>query len=129
MTASEFSADFSHAIPVMPSRDVQSSIDFFKGLGAHKDFITEDKTYGGVHFGRTELHFFLASEDILFLWFSCRIQMFSVKNAYEMCKERGVLHPNGDLATKDYGYLEFSILDPFGVLYTFAEYIGEKSSN
>lgn len=124
MTAKDFATDFSHIIPVMPSKDVQTSIDFFVNLGAHKSFITDDKAYGGVHFGRTEIHFFIANEEIIFLWFACRIQMHSVDNAYEMCRSRGILHPNGGLAVKDYGYKEFAILDPFGNLYTFAEFVG-----
>jgi len=121
MLASDFPTDFKHAIPVLPSRDVAASIQFFVDLGADEHFIIDDKTYGGVHFGAVEFHFFHSDDSHLYLWFCCRIQMNSLENIYELCKSRGILHPNGDIADKEYGHREFSILDPYGVLYTFAK--------
>ena len=121
MKLNELADNAGYAIPVLASKNIQESIDFFVVLGADKTFMTEDDSYGGVSFGGIEFHFYLTQEQHLIEWSICRVNMNSIQEVYEICRDAGVLHPNGDLATKDYGYKEFSILDTFGVCYTFAE--------
>jgi catechol 2,3-dioxygenase-like lactoylglutathione lyase family enzyme len=52
---------------------------------------------------------------------SCRVEITGVDEFYAHCKERGVVHPNGDIADQWWGTREFAILDPDGNLVSFYE--------
>ncbi len=126
MLSNQLKADFAYAIPVLASKDVKQSVRFFEDLGGERGFITEDSRYGGVLFGTAELHFYLTAESLLLENSICRVQMRAVDALYEHCLGMGVVHPNGHIENKAYGYREFSILDHSGVCYTFAEYLGPR---
>jgi hypothetical protein len=44
-----------------------------------------------------------------------------IEQLFEEYSTKGVIHPNGGLALKPWGVLEFSVLDPDGNLITFQQ--------
>jgi len=52
---------------------------------------------------------------------SFRIHVQHVEQLYAEYQAQGVVHPNGQLATKPWGTQEFAVLDPAGVCITFYE--------
>jgi hypothetical protein len=126
MLPENITSDFAYAIPVMASYNVQESVDFMTDLGGTRSFVTEDGRYGGVLFGKAEIHYYLTDDPTLVENSVCRVNMSSVEALYQWCRQRNVVHPNGHLEAKPYGYCEFSILDPSGALYTFAEFVGHR---
>ena len=111
--------DFGPAVPVLVSRDVKESLEFFERLGITSNFMLEDGSYGGLTIGSTSLHFYKDLVKEHAEWSSCRINMESLDEIYARCKDQGVVHPNGDLSEKPWGTREFAILDESGVCYTF----------
>ena len=57
---------------------------------------------------------------------SFRIQVQHVEALYAEYQAQGVIHPNGQLATKPWGTQEFAILDPAGVCITFYEPVTQR---
>lgn len=109
------------AIPVLASREPGATVAFWKTLGAEDSFVTDDGRYGGITWHGLQFHFYRTDESMLLENSVCRVHMDSVERLYATLQQFDVIHPNGHLEAKPYGFREFSILDPFGVLYTFAE--------
>lgn len=80
-----------------------------------------ENTYGIVYLGGAKLHFFLSDDKHLAEWSACRVNVGDINTLYALCQERGVVHPNGALEKKPWGSMEFAIIDPSGVCYTFAQ--------
>jgi uncharacterized glyoxalase superfamily protein PhnB len=59
---------------------------------------------------------------------SFRIHVQHVEHLYAEYQAQGVIHPNGQLATKPWGTQEFAILDPAGVCITFYEPVAQRSA-
>ncbi len=119
------------AIPVLPSRDIEESLAFYKKIGFDKQFKWGDEgvapSYGGAIMDEAFLHFFQCGKKEVCEWTSCRVETSGVKEYYEQCKKvEGAVHPNGALEKKPWGYLEFAVLDPSGVCVTFAERLEEE---
>jgi len=57
---------------------------------------------------------------------SFRIHVQHVEQLYAEYQAQGVIHPNGQLATKPWGTQEFAILDPAGVCVTFYEPVAQR---
>jgi uncharacterized glyoxalase superfamily protein PhnB len=111
------------AIPVLASVDPAESVEFWKKLGASDTFVTDDGRYGGVEWNGVEFHFYRTDDRALLENSLCRFRMSSIDALYQELLSHNVIHPNGHPETKPYGYREFSILDPFGILYTFSQRI------
>ncbi|MCU0331576.1 MAG: VOC family protein [Candidatus Kapabacteria bacterium] len=109
------------AIPVLASKDPAMSVAFWKTLGATETFVYGDGVYGGVCWKDVEFHFYRTDDQTLLENSLCRFNLGAIDPLYKELAPHGVIHPNGHPENKPYGYREFSILDPFGVLYTFAE--------
>ena len=52
---------------------------------------------------------------------SCRIEVEDVDEFYAICRDKNILHPNGDLRDEWYGSREFAVVDPDNNLITFFE--------
>jgi len=110
------------AIPVLPARNVAESLTFFKEKLGFQAWGWEDPpTYGGVHMDGVELHFFPCDDTHVCEWTSCRVDVDDVEAIYAVAKAAGVVHPNGDLEEKPWGFREFAVLDPSGVCVTFGQ--------
>ena len=109
------------AIPVLPSLEVARSLAFFKGLGFTAWGWEDPPSYGGVERDGAELHFFTTDRKEVCEWTSCRVNCDDVSGIWEEAQAAGCVHPNGKLDDKPWGMREFAILDPFGVLVTFAQ--------
>ncbi len=111
------------ATPLFPASDLEQAIEFYeKKLGFTCAFRSgEPADYAGVQRDTVEIHLFQSSDRHLAEWTSCRIQVRNIEALYEEYKASGVIHPNGQLATKPWGLKEFSIIDITGVCVTFFE--------
>lgn len=109
------------AVPVLPSRNIQETLNFFNDLGAHFTSSVNEGTYGLLRIGGAKIHFFLSDDKNLSEWSSCRIEVGDIDVLYALCTSKGIVHPNGPLQEKPWDSREFVILDPSGVLYTFAQ--------
>lgn len=111
------------AIPVLASRSPQTSVTFWEKLGASFVFVTDDQRYGGVQWRGLEFHYYQTDETRLLENSLFRVNVDSqstLDELYDFLLLQNVVHPNGHPEVKPYGYKEFSILDPFGILITFA---------
>lgn len=109
------------AVPQLPSNDLHATLKFFKGLGAEMALLVADDTYGIVHLGGAVLQFYPSDDKHIAEWSSCRIVVGDIKPLYDFALLLGVVHPNGKLEKKPWGSTEFSVLDPTGVCYAFAQ--------
>ncbi|MEE2567018.1 bleomycin resistance protein [Hyphobacterium marinum] len=115
------------AIPVLPSTNVAESLAFVRDTLGFKCWTWDDPpTYGGAALDGAELHFSSTDRKEICAWTSCRVDVDDVQAIYERAKAAGVVHPNGDLGDKPWGYREFAVLDPAGILITFGQDIDEK---
>lgn len=118
---------YNHAIPVLPSPDVQKSVDFYtEKLGFDRNFLWQDDPdqpviYGGVQDGDVHIHFVLTEDESVCHQTICRIYCDDIDAAYARAKSHGIVHPNGPLGDRPWGEREFSILDCFGICVHFAQ--------
>lgn len=113
-----------YAVPVLPSKDLQESLDFYARLGFESRGAPPE-TYGYVVVGRgtLELHFWHAPDvDPLTTDASCYLH---VRDADALHREWNELGVPTDKATgsrlmppanTDYGLREFALVDPSGNL-------------
>lgn len=112
--------DFSSAIPVLPSLDIDASVSFYKEkLGFSLAFQYPD--YAGVQRGPVQIHFWRCQDPAIPKMTSCRINLRGVDALYEAAQQQGVVHPNGSLSDKPWGFREFTALDLCGNAIVFAE--------
>lgn len=109
------------AIPILPSRSVENTRDFYRKLGF------DGKIWGPPHFyatltrGSVELHFFTHAElDPAESTAGCYIRVQNVDGIYEAFAKANLPKteiPRMDqLETKPWGMREFAIVDPDGNL-------------
>jgi catechol 2,3-dioxygenase-like lactoylglutathione lyase family enzyme len=85
------------AVPVLPARDVETSVDFWRDeLGFNEVFRADE--YGIVERDGTAVHFFP----------SCRLGVDDIDSYYEEYRE----HVYAELEEKPWGTREFAVLDP-----------------
>ena len=123
------------AIPVLPVRDAAAASAFYVDkLGfreLHRDegyvVLARDavqiplwaardeswRTRGG------EKPVVSGAESFLAGTASCRVHEPEIEALYETCRAAGIVHPNGPLADKPWGFHEFAVLDADGNLITF----------
>ena len=112
------------AIPVLPSSDVESSVDFYvRKLGFSAAFSHgEPVSYAGVSRDGAMVHLCQMDDaKAIGAQTMLRFAVQSVTALYDELKDSGALHPNGALQTKPWGTREFTVLDLDGVCVTFFE--------
>lgn len=128
------------AVPVLPISDPARSVAFYADrLG----FTVHHRDQGYVALGRDaiQIHLWVAgdeswksreagtpiesgAESFLAGTASCRVQVDGIESLYAEATALGIVHPNGPLAAKPWGFTEFSILDPDNNLVTFYQRMG-----
>ena len=109
-------------IPVLPALDLEATLSFFEtGLGFRRHIESGD--YAGVERDGVQVHFWLCTDPSIPKHSSCRINVSDVDHLYASCEPAGVVHPNGALEAKPWGFREFSVVDPSGNLVVLAEEI------
>lgn len=104
------------AIPVLPSLNVQKSLDFWKDKMGFETWGWENPpTYGGAGRDGIEVHYFPTDRKEVCTWTSCRITVDDLTELHEKAQTADVIHPKGGLADQPWGYREFTLLDPDGV--------------
>ena len=104
------------AIPVLPVRDIEESISFYRDrLGFASSF--KYGPYAGVTREAIEIH--LSVEDAAAV--TCRVGVRGVDALYLEMQTQDVIHPDEPLASTPWGMRQFSVLDPSGNRITFAE--------
>lgn len=116
------------AIPVLPSLKIADSLAFFEGLGFETWSWEDPPRYGGAVRDGVELHVFLTDRKEVCEWTSCRVDVDDIAGIHEQAQAVGCIHPNGALQDRPWGYREFAILDPFGVLITFGQALAPQPS-
>lgn len=108
-------------IPLFPQPDVKKATEFYKEkLGFEVSFIHDDG-YAGVTRDDFELHFWKCEDKNIAENTSCRVELEEIDSLYRELDDSGVIHPNGKLEQKPWGYKEFAILDEAGNLIKFAK--------
>ncbi len=114
---------YGSAIPVLPVLDIGTALDFYSTyLGA--ETIIERDNYAGVGLGPVQIHFWLTDDANLPANSSCRIVVQGIDALYARCEAEHIVHPNGALIYRPWGYREFTAMDPFGNALVFAEETG-----
>jgi hypothetical protein len=108
------------AVPVLPVPDLRAALAAFEApLGFATAFVYDD--YAGVVRDGVELHLFACTEPKIAEWTSCRVVVEGIEALYAAVEAAGAVHPNGALATKPWGFREFTALVPGGAIVVFAE--------
>ena len=112
------------AVPVLPSANLARTVAFFQNaLGF--DVIFCDDTVADASAAVTregiELHFFWTDDNRLIGGSGCRVRVEHIEALHASCSARGVVHPNGKLESKPWGFREFTLLEPDGIIITFFE--------
>jgi catechol 2,3-dioxygenase-like lactoylglutathione lyase family enzyme len=117
---------FARGIPMLPVTNVRRAIDFFVDVLEFKSDFNAGE-YGGVRRDAIEVHFWRTDDPNLPPNSSCRIEVTEIRRLYALYRERGVIHPDGDIAAKPWGTTEFMVLDIDGNAITFVEVFGQGS--
>ena len=111
---------FSSAIPVLPASDIEASVAFYQAkLGFSLAF--QYPEYAGVQCGSVQIHFWHCADPEIPKVSSCRVNVLGVDALYQEAQKQGVVHPNGPLEDKPWGFREFTAIDCCGNAIVFAE--------
>lgn len=114
--------NFIAAVPVLPSPDVDASLAWYgEMLGFETWRWDEPATYGAIRREGIELHFFECGDPAVCEAAQARIHLRAITPLYRQARTAGVLHGSSGLVEMPWGYLEFSVRDPFGVRLTFGQ--------
>jgi catechol 2,3-dioxygenase-like lactoylglutathione lyase family enzyme len=121
MSDFDLETDFDLAIPILPSRSIAVTLDFYRALGFEGDAHDSDAGYAILRRGTLELHFFHhpalipAQSDA-----GCYLRVRDVRAIHADAERLGLPGagiPRIDpLSPKPWGLLEFAIVDPDGNL-------------
>lgn len=108
---------------ILPARDVEAALAFYEeALGFQRVFeVGEPAEYAGMRCGGAEIHFFHCEDKRVLDRAACRVRVGGIETLYETCRKRGIIHSEGALETKPWGFKEFTALDPHGIALTFYE--------
>ena len=106
---------------MLPVANVRTAIDFYVDVLDFKLGFNAGE-YGGVRRDAIEIHFRRTTAPPKHS--SCRIEVTEIRKLYSTYRERGVVHPDGDIAAKPWGTTEFVVLDVDGNALTFVEVFG-----
>jgi catechol 2,3-dioxygenase-like lactoylglutathione lyase family enzyme len=108
------------AIPLFPAPRVSEAVAFYRDrLGFEPVF--ELAEYAGVARQGIEIHFWQCGDRRIAENTSCRIEVENIDALYAECIAADVIHPNGRLEEKPWGFREFSAVDEFGNLLVFVQ--------
>lgn len=104
-------------IPVVPALNIEQSLAFYQEhFGFSQPFTWGNPAeYGGFENTQPALHFYLCHEPSIPENYMLRLAVQDIETLYARCQTAGIVHPNGPLENKPWGYREFSVLDPAGV--------------
>ncbi len=109
--------NFSHSATILPTRDIQKSIDFYtKKLEFSLNFTWEDPvSYAVLKRGEVNIHLSLVDDPSTPLLSSTLIYVFvhDVDSAFQQCKKNGI-EIKEPIDTRDYKMRDFEIIDPDG---------------
>jgi uncharacterized glyoxalase superfamily protein PhnB len=122
------SASVKAAVPVLPAADVAASLAWWTSICGFTE-IFRDATpphYAGIARDGVSLHLACVSDPAAAKMVGdqtmIRIVVDDVTAFFAEYQQRGgTVHPNGSLARKPWGTLEFASIDPNGVCVTFFE--------
>jgi catechol 2,3-dioxygenase-like lactoylglutathione lyase family enzyme len=113
--------EFVSAVPIIPARDIEASTSWYRDRLGFDVFVSEGG-YGIVGRGETWIHFWgpsgIAPEQSDTM---IRVGVRGIDTLYEHCQAEGIVHPNGGLEMKPWGFREFAVTDYDGNLVTFFE--------
>lgn len=111
------------AIPLLASLDLDRTLAFYvEKLGFDVEVFHVDDA-AGVERDGVQIHFWLCDERQIAENTSCRIDVEGIESLYAELLPQGVVHPNGSLEDKPWGFREFAVLDSDGNLITFVQEI------
>jgi hypothetical protein len=106
-------------IPKLPATSIARSIEFYETLGFSQLLAYPD--YGIVERDDVQIHLWRCANPEIARSSGCRVVVEGVAELYARYSSLNLIHPNGALETKPWGWREFSVLDADGNLLTFAE--------
>lgn len=106
------------AIPKLASLDIERSVQFFERLGFAR--IAVHPTVAMVTRDNVDIHFWLTSDPAIPNATGSRANVERVDALYEEFLPMNIVHPKDPLGDKPWGLREFSILDLYGNVLTFA---------
>jgi catechol 2,3-dioxygenase-like lactoylglutathione lyase family enzyme len=115
-------AQFVSAIPILASRDIPRSVEFFCTKLGFTSLFVEAGAYAVIVRGNVSLHFRACADRYISENTSCRIRVHGIDKLYAECWAAKIVHPRALLESKPWDAREFSVVDPDGNLVTFAEY-------
>jgi len=122
------SASVKTAVPILPATDVASSLAWWTGICGFAETFRDGTPpgYAGIERDGASIHLARITDPAVARTVGdqtmIRIVVDDVTKFFEEYKQRGgKVHPNGGLARKPWGTLEFAAIDPNGVCVTFLE--------
>lgn len=111
---------FRSAIPVLPAIDIEASVDFYQNkLGFSLAF--QYPEYAGVEVGPIQIHFWHCKDPEIPKASNCRVHLLGVDALYQEAIQQRVVHPNGPIEDKPWGFREFTVIDCCGNSIIFAQ--------
>ena len=111
---------FLRAVPLLPAPDIEAACTFYRTrLGFEVSFQYED--YAGLSRAGIDIHLWKCEDLRLPTQSSCRIAVRGIQALYRELEAAGLIHPNGRLEEKPWGFLEFTAVDGCGNSLVFAE--------
>ncbi|WP_194776228.1 bleomycin resistance protein [Pararhodonellum marinum] len=109
--------------PKLPMRDKAKTRDYYNQLGFGEVGNQDYEGYLMVQKDQIQIHFFEFKElDPKENYGQVYIRTDSIEEFYQSLLQKKIsIHPNGHLATKPWGQMEFSLLDPDNNLLTFGQ--------
>jgi catechol 2,3-dioxygenase-like lactoylglutathione lyase family enzyme len=108
------------AVPILASLNEEASVKFYtENLG----FTFHSSWDGYLIFSRdgVNIHMWPTKDPEIPKATSCYVNVTEVDKLYAELKEKGIIHPNGDLTDMPWGMRQFSILDNDGNIIHFGE--------
>jgi catechol 2,3-dioxygenase-like lactoylglutathione lyase family enzyme len=109
------------AIPMLASLNIERTLSFYAAKLGFDEVVFHDDESAGVERDRVKLHFWKCDDRTIAEHTSCRIEVEGLDALYAELMPKGVVHPNGRLQDKPWGFREFAVLDCDGNLLTFVE--------
>lgn len=111
--------------PKLPMRNKFITKNYYSKLGFEDIGQADFEAYLMMRNGGIEIHFFqfenLIPEEN---YGQVYLRTKDIQSLYQSIKDKGIeIHPNGDMAFKSWGQIEFSLLDPDKNLLTFGQKI------
>jgi len=110
------------AVPLIPTPDVTASVEFYgQALGFETWLWDDPASYGAIRREGVELHFELETDPAVYENAACRIHVRAITPLYRQARRAGALLGGGGLIEQPWGYLEFTVQDPFGARVIFGQ--------